>query len=329
MRRYLPFIFLAILLAGCGKKNSVLTSKEGTGCICDTAKDIEPIKGDPGQGALLATRFSSFEEFKGVVNIEYYKTSNGIDNFSYREPMVRLSHCSQNREVISILKGDIIDQGDFSDARNGDMWDKAFVAFNAPYAVASRNDFIRIFLLSRRTDSIYGAGDVAFFDLAEATLENIDPADKARIDPKDFGEKGFINTFNHVGAQAFATTLFSERLTDYIADLHERHRIPELITGNFTEEQITDLENGAVDNYVDMINNEWGQELGKALKQKYKIKRRTKWTPELLANYLNDLQSHYSWAFKIGFRPFRPADEIVIRFAKKINRIKGSVRGIM
>jgi hypothetical protein len=40
-----------------------------------------------------------------------------------------------------------------------------------------------------------------------------------------------------------------------------------------------------------------------------------------LANYLNDLQSYYSWAFQIGFEPFRPEDELVARFSKKINAV--------
>ena len=74
-----------------------------------------------------------------------------------------------------------------------------------------------------------------------------------------------------------------------------------------------------MDNYVDLINNEWGQELGKQLKEKYNIDRETNWTPELLANYLNDLQSYYSWAFQIGFEPFRPEDDVVRRFSDKIN----------
>jgi hypothetical protein len=95
--------------------------------------------------------------------------------------------------------------------------------------------------------------------------------------------------------------------------------MPALITGNFTEAQIADIQNGPVDNYVDMINNEWGQELGKELGHAYKINRNTVWTPQLLANYLNDIQIHQGWVFRIGFAPFKPEDVKVIQFVEKIN----------
>jgi len=138
---------------------------------------------------------------------------------------------------------------------------------------------------------------------------------------EDLSEKGYLNTFNHVTAQAFMTSIFSEELADFIADVHERHNLPELISGNFSEAQLTDLDNGPVDNYIDLINNEWGQELGKSLREKYNISTKTRWTPELLAAYLNDIQRYYSWTFQIGFRPFKPADEMVKHFTNKINKV--------
>jgi len=117
------------------------------------------------------------------------------------------------------------------------------------------------------------------------------------------------------------TSIFSERIADFISDVHERYYTPELITGAFTEDQLLDLEVGPLDNYLDIINNEWGQELGKELRIKYHITRNTHWTPEILANYLNDIQSYHSWAFQIGFNPFRASDDLVIRFSHKINRV--------
>ena len=82
-----------------------------------------------------------------------------------------------------------------------------------------------------------------------------------------------------------------------------------------------DLESGPVDNYVDIINNELGQELGRLLKLKYNITRETEWSPTLLADYLNDIQNYYSWSFQVGFTPFKPSDEAVIKFAFKINAL--------
>ena len=83
----------------------------------------------------------------------------------------------------------------------------------------------------------------------------ISDEDYLNLSCEELSEKGYLNTFNHITAQAFMTSIFSERLADFIADVHELYNMPELITGDFTEQQLADFENGPVDNYVDMINN--------------------------------------------------------------------------
>ncbi|HJW27619.1 MAG TPA: hypothetical protein VJ508_00030, partial [Saprospiraceae bacterium] len=178
---------------------------------------------------------------------------------------------------------------------------------------------------SRRKDLLFGEGDIAFYDLAATMVRHISPQDTAGLPAKDFTEKGFLNTFNHVMAQSFMTSLFSRSLADFVGDVHERSHLPELVSGRFTTKQLLDVDDGPVDNYLDIINNECGQELGQMLKSKYGINSYTHWTPELLRNYLNDIQAYHSWAFQIGFTPFRETDEMVIRFAAKINTVMGDV----
>jgi hypothetical protein len=107
----------------------------------------------------------------------------------------------------------------------------------------------------------------------------------------------------------------------FIAAIHERYNMPEVITGEFTSDQVANLDKGATDNYVDIINNAWGQQLGIRLKEKYGITRNTNWTPQLLTDYLNDIQGYCAWAFDIGFRPFRPTDEQVVKFSSKLNKV--------
>jgi hypothetical protein len=97
--------------------------------------------------------------------------------------------------------------------------------------------------------------------------------------------------------------------------------MPELMTGNFTSKELTDVDFGPVDNYLDLINNEWGQKLGKVLSDKYHINQHTFWTPQLLADYLNDILSYHSWVFQIAFKPYTPEEEIVVRFARKMNTV--------
>ena len=272
-----------------------------------------------GKGALLTTRFQSLEEFKTIVEIEYSDD---------RKSWVRLRQKNNGQELVSHLeKG--VKESDFLQARNGSFWDKLQLGFNSPYFVANRNDLLRIYVLSRRRDKIFGGEDVAFYHIAKRMQEHILPADVVNLPADDISEKGFLNTFNHITSQTFMTSIYSEKFADFVADCHERTNMPELISGNFSTAQMADIKNGAVDNYVDVINNEWGQELGKVLKQKYGISEETFWTPELLANYLNDIQLYYSWNFEIGFQPFRASDSMVVKFSKKINRVMADVKGLV
>jgi len=220
--------------------------------------------------------------------------------------------------VISILSTGI-SEADLLKARDGGFFTRAKLGLLHLYTAINRNDIQRIELLARVRPFHFGENDVAFYDLAARMVQNISKEDATHMSERDLSDKGYLNTFNHITIQAFLTTLFSEQLADYIADVHERYYTPELITGDFTQEQILDVEFGAVDNYIDIVNNEWGQELGKRLDEKYKINRSTDWTPELLSSYLNDIQIYYSWAFNIRFNPFTPSDEIIILFCNKIN----------
>jgi len=306
--RFLPL--LSIFFIGCNQTPDHAKLSSSGNCFSNSSVNDDTTgtaTNTTGRGALLGTRFSSFEDLKSVIQIEY--DSN----------IVFVRHCTNGREVVSVLETGT-SQGDMAKAGNdGALWDRLLLLFSCPYAVINRNDLKRIYTLSRWRPDWLGEGDLAFFDMAKSSVGNINTPEMAFKNVRDSTEKGYLNSFNHITAQAFITSCFSEELADFIADSHERYRHPELITGKFTEAQITDLEEGPVDNYVDLINNEWGQELGKYLKEKYSIDRETNWTPELLANYLNDLQRYYSWAFQIGFEPFRPEDKEVLRFSNKIN----------
>ncbi|MCB0842416.1 MAG: hypothetical protein KDE26_04020 [Bacteroidetes bacterium] len=305
---YWVILSLAMFILACGSNSDPslgLTSSK------------KNIPGIPHKGALLSTRFHSFEEFKKVVNVEYFDTTSQEDDHS---TYVRLTHAINEKTVTSIL-GYGVDEADFLKAKDGGFWDKAAVGIRSPFAVANKDNLIKVEILARRRYVMFGEGDIAFYDLAESLVKNMSKEDVAQMSEKDLSEKGYLNTFNHITAQAFMTSLFSEELADFIADVHERNTLPALRTGKFTPEQLSDIENGAVDNYVDMVNNEWGQELGKELRKKYKITEETTWTPELLADYLNDMQRYYSWALEIGFKPFRPEDDVLVRFAGKLNAV--------
>lgn len=263
------------------------------------------------RGALVTTRFASFDALKDLVDIKY---------FNEPKPRVELIHSVQGKTVKSILE-EGVSQTDIEFAQKGELLDKLNLVLNCPFILLNKNEVLSVYYMGKRKNKLFGEGDVAFFDLAKQMVQNIHALDKGSLSSSDLGEKGLLNTFNHIIAQSIMTSLFSEELADFIADVHERYNMPELITGEFNEAQIENIKFGPVDNYVDMVNNEWGQELGKLLKQKYKIHADQDWTPLMLENYLNDIQAYFSWALQIGFEPFSQHDEIIKKFVARTNKI--------
>ena len=319
----LMIALIALQLVACTKQSeSTQLPLLGLHCDCrvdNTAVPDSSLVSAMNQG-LLASRFNSMDDLKSVINIEYFETGTAFDSIRHHHSKVRLTHCSKGRHVVSDLEPDI-HQGDISEARNGDSWTRLGLLLRSPYAIRSRVDLQRIYLPARRRPDLFGESDPAFYDLALTAARNINTKDLAYKAPRDSSEKGYINSFNHIAAQAFITTCFSEGLADFVADIHERFAMPALLSGEFTDQQLQDLVNGPIDNYVDIINNEWGQELGKHLAAKYNIDRDTNWTPQLLADYINDLHHHYMWAFQIGIAPVTPEDAVVIHFAAKMNTV--------
>ena len=270
--------------------------------------------------ALMTTRFKSLDDLKKIVTFNYYGDSAAIKNDTNAYSKVVLSYCHNQLKINSILESGV-DQGDILKAQRGDLLDKIALVFNSPYAIYHHEELAQIFLLARRRNDLFGAGDAAFYDLAEVMVHNIIEIDSNNVIKTDTTSKGYINTFNHITAQALITSIFSEEMADYIADLHERHHLPELTTGKFTSAQLNDFNNSPLDNYVDMINNEWGQELGKFLKNKYNITSDTKWTNQLLANYLNDIQEYFSNCLHVKMEKIKVKEPEIERFIYKIEPI--------
>lgn len=324
-KNFLLFSLLSVCCAGCSRLHQDQHDHDLHGCFDNsTGSDTQVPPADAlysaVKGALLGTRFTSFSELKSVIQIEYINENKDTDSTIHCGAKVCIRHHSNGKEVISVLQYGI-SQGDIADAKDGTFFDRLGIMFRSPYAVHSRKDLEKVYLLARVRPLLFGEGDVAFFNLAQTMARHINTPGAAFKTAKDSTEKGYLNTFNHMTAQAFITSCFSERLADFVGDTHERYHHPELILGKFSKKEINDLAEGPVDNYVDIINNEWGQEVGKQLRKKYQLGRNTLWTPQLMADYLNDLQDYFSWAFQVGFEPFRPEDEQVWKFTRKMNMV--------
>lgn len=300
-RSSIPILIITLILSACGDR------------IEERITECQSIGDESQQYALLASRIKDLEELKKLIRLKYVKPSD-----SQSSKMVELTYCSRLDTIVSILK-EGISQTEVVEASEGGLWGKVEVLFSEPSIIQNRKHFKDIYLLSRRRYDIYGYGDVAFYDLALESSRKIISKPTAFLKARDSSEKGFINSFNHITAQSIITSIYSRKIADLVADVHERYNMPELIEGNFKHDQLTDSNNNPVDNYVDMINNEIGQVLGMKLKEKYNIELHQPWSSTLLTNYLNDLQKFYSRAFQIRCRPFHRDEALIIRFTKKLN----------
>lgn len=270
--------------------------------------------------ALLTTRFKNLDHFKSIVSLTYEHEECATDSSSDCRSSVQISYDSNGEHIRRRLYSGY-NQGDLTRIQKSDPLTQFKFVMSHPYAMRNRKALEMVYILSRRRADIYGSNDIAFYDLAEASFRHINTAALAYQSARDSLEKGYINTFNHITAQALISSFFSEELADLIGELHERYYMPELTTGRFSESQLQDTINNPVDNYVDLINNEIGQKIGNSLKVKYGLDEHTQCTPELLASILNDIQSYYMWALEIGMDPFRPTDVMLIKFSKKINAL--------
>lgn len=276
----------------------------------------------PELPALLASRFETLDDLKKVVQIEYSTEYSARD--SSKSGCVTLTYELGGKVCRSVLSTGV-SQNDIIKVRDGKVSDAISLMVKSPFAIANRVELNRIYKLSRRRPVLFGEGDVAFFDLALASVGNIYKESGAYLNSRDSSEKGYLNTFNHITAQAFITSIYSAEMADFVADVHERKNMPELIFGNFSNEQLLDTNNNPVDNYVDLINNELGQTLGKLLKTKYNISYETKWTPQLLTDYINDVQLYYGNSFGIGIRTIRLDDYLILRFVKKLDQVAAKI----
>jgi len=307
MVRLLMLLFL-ILCLSCECDN--LNSNKTEGIQAENSIHEPLIYAKP----LLTSRFKSFDDFKSKIQVKYF------NNYNCSNSMVQLKLQSEKSETKCELKSGL-SQDDILKAKNGGILGIVKLTLRSPYTIRSRKNLEKVFLLARRRMEIFGYRDVAFYDLALALTRHINNKELAYKNARDSGEKGYINTFNHIAAQAIITSFFSKELAGFMADVHERKNMQELTTGNFSSEQLQDTSNCPEDNYVDIINNTIGQELGLILKKKYKINEFKRCTPALLANYLNDLQSYFSWSMGTGFSPFNSSDEVVVRFAYKLGYV--------
>jgi hypothetical protein len=102
MRMFL-FLFAFISLS-CNDKQvkPIIDTRESKTCLEDQPNPHQTI------GALLLSRFSSIEEFKEIVTIEYNTGPSSAQKGIFEKPEVRLTHTFGQEQVTSILTTGIL-----------------------------------------------------------------------------------------------------------------------------------------------------------------------------------------------------------------------------
>jgi len=270
--------------------------------------------------ALLSSRFNNLDNLKNVVTITYDKDYTKLDSIKCTKSEVTILY-KNNKEKLNRTMASGISQNELLKLQKSNFLSKFYFAIKNPSLIRQRSELEKVYILARRKIEVFGPSDVSFYDLALASFNHINTPKLAFKNQRDSSEKGYINTFNHVTAQAIISSFYSEKLADIIGDLHERNNMLEITSGRFSKRQLNDSINNPEDNYIDIINNEIGQKIGLQLKIKYKLSENSQCTPLLLTAILNDIQSYYMWSLEIGLDNFRPTDDIVKHFSNKMNSI--------
>jgi hypothetical protein len=122
-----------------------------------------------------------------------------------------------------------------------------------------------------------------------------------------------------VFGQAVITTIYGRGAADYAGDLHERDQ-PSLISGAILPAE----ERQAIDNYSDMINNLYGQDIGERVAKTLGVSSSTVWTPALTAKYVNAIQGEIASEMGWKVTPFSATDPQIVKFSALLNEVQGT-----
>ncbi len=246
-----------------------------------------------GLEPLVASKYKTLEELGKKIEFEYTSTEiNGkcIDQ-------VRLVHRFKDVVLVTTLT-----EGTSQENLKG-FWGKVgFVASSDPYLSLSLNKIDNMSYRNKNDSKL------AFVDMGKEMIKNV--KDNLR------DEKGLENTMLHVNGQALITALFGVGVANEAGLMHERGQAT-LRNGAFRTEEAT---KAAIDNYSDLINNEWGQRWGEQLMTELGINAGTSWTNNTTARFLNGLQQRYSRTLNVEFKKeFTEDDKFVKSYTEFIN----------
>src|SRR5215218_4154432 len=127
------------------------------------------------------------------------------------------------------------------------------------------------------------------------------------------------NMLLHVFGQAVITTIYGRSTADLVGDIHERDQ-PSLISGKILPAE----ERQAIDNYADMVNNLYGQDIGERVSKTLGVSSSTVWTPALTAKFVNAIQGEIASEMGWKMTPFGAKDAQIVKFSALLNEVQGT-----
>lgn len=270
---------------------------------------------DPdGRKPLIANNYKDLAALKKAVDIKYTPAGK----ISSAE--VSVTDKAKKSKGTNTLSEGTAGQAEIKKAAGGDWGDKlAFGAAN-PSAVWHKSALEGIEKLSYAKKNTAGSAlghisDAMYPHIAKPPTGGAVWIGKVKVTMPDATK----NMLLHVFGQAVITTIYGRSAADYAGDLHERDQAS-LISGAILPAE----ERQAIDNYADMINNLYGQDIGERVAKTLGVSSSTVWTPALTAKYVNAIQGEIASEMGWKMTPFSATDPQIVKFSALLNEVQGT-----
>ena len=264
---------------------------------------------DPdGREPKIANRYKDMADLKKDISVKYSPDE------------VAVSDTKKLKLGTNTLSEDQLGQDEIKKAQSGSNIDKILVGIAHPGAAWYRKELEGINKMSYVKQNASGTaiGHISDQMYSHLSTKPTGPTVMKGKDKVTYGD-ATKNMLLHVFGQSAITTVFGRGAADYAGDTHERDQ-GSLITGAFKPGEIRD----AIDNYSDMVNNLYGQDIGERVAAKLGITSSTVWTPALTAKYVNAVQGEIAKEMKWKFTPFAATDPEIKKFSALLNEVQGT-----
>jgi RHS repeat-associated protein len=271
---------------------------------------------DPdGRKPLIANNYKDLAALKKAVDIKY--TPAGT--FTSAEVSVT-DKAKKSKGTNTLSESNVGQAAIVKAARSTDWAEQGAFALSNPTAVYHKNALEGIEKLSFVAKNTPGTALGKISDAMYPHIAKSPTGPTYVVGGKTVAMSGTTkNMLLHVFGQAVITTIYGRSSADFAGDAHERDT-PGLISGTIAPAD----ERKAIDDYTDMVNNLYGQDIGERVGKKLGVSSSTVWTPALTAKYVNAVQAEIASEMGWKMTPFSAKDPEIVKFSALLNEVQGT-----